>query len=115
MTEEKVLSLDDIAEGVDSEGARELLEVLNVLEKNFAWIYISKFFKGQADIRKQKLFNQIPQKQSDVYTEVFMRGEVMGFETAANAPDLIRQHLQASIEAAAMRRGGVKSSENGEA
>lgn len=115
MTEEKVLTLDDIAEGVDGDGARELLEILNTLEKNFAWIYISKFFKDQAQVRKNKLFNQIPQKQADVYTEVFMRGEVMGFETAANAPDLIRQHLQASIEAAALRRGDVKSTDNEEA
>ena len=112
MTEEKVLSLDEIMEGDVEDGVRTLLEVLNVLEKNFAWKYIQKFFQEQAEVRKKKLFSQIPQKQADIYIEVYMRGEIQGFETAANAPDLIREHLQAAREAAAARRGDVKSEQD---
>ncbi len=112
MTEEKVMTLDDISEGVKSEEVQNLLEIIKTLEKNFAWQYVSKFLFAQASERTSHLLTCRFHNQADVYQNEFVKGEISGLQTAARAPQLLREHLETAIKADALRRGSVESTED---
>lgn len=109
MTEEKVMTLDELSEGVSLEGARDLIEIINALEKNFAWKYISKFLFDQASVRTQELLHTKFTNQESVYRNEFLKGEIHGLSTAAKAPQLLRDHLESALQSNTLRRDAVNS------
>lgn len=112
MTEEKVLTFDDISEGVSKEQAAELVEIVKAMEKNFAWVYVCKMLFGQAERRTLELLSSRFTNQADVYKNEFLKGEISGLQLAARAPQLLREHLEMTIQADALRRGSVDSSQD---